>query len=51
MKFESEPLRRQVTQTVADFYNAESNEALVEGIYTSHRQILLRIDLEDLYDI
>jgi hypothetical protein len=32
VKFESEPLRQQVAQTIADFYTAESNEALVEGL-------------------
>ena len=31
MKFESEPLRQQVAQAVANFYSAESNEALIEG--------------------
>ena len=31
MKIESDPLRQQVAQAVADFYTAEPNEAQAEG--------------------
>lgn len=31
IKFESEPLRQQVARAIADFYTAESNQALAEG--------------------
>lgn len=33
IKFQSESLRQQVAQTMADFYCAETNEAQTEGVY------------------
>ena len=37
---ESESLRQQVSQTLADFYRAESNDAKAEGIPTKCRRLL-----------